>query len=75
VLGVHLELIGGSDLTCDGAAMLAAHALGWTPKHPSAGQTISPNPDLYEPFSRIYEIWLDANVAVLPISHRLSEIG
>jgi sugar (pentulose or hexulose) kinase len=75
VLGTGLELIGGSDLTCDGAAILAAHALGWTPKQPAAGNAIAPDAGQHKTFSRLYEIYLDANAAVLPISHRLGELG
>jgi xylulokinase len=75
VLGIGIELIGGSDLTCDGAAILAAHTLGWTPKHPAHGKAITPDPELHKAFSRIYEIYLDANASVLPISHRLGELA
>ncbi|MEJ7839542.1 MAG: FGGY family carbohydrate kinase [Thermomicrobiales bacterium] len=74
VLGVPIERIGGSDLTCDGAAMLAAHHLGWTPMVAVEGEVFEPDLDRASAFSDLYGIYLDANTAVLPISHRLDAL-
>jgi sugar (pentulose or hexulose) kinase len=74
VLGHPIERIGGSDLTCDGAAMLAAETLGWTAKSPSSGENFEPDTARSARFSEVYAIYLDANAAVLPISHRLHEL-
>lgn len=74
VLDHPIERIGGSDLTCDGAAILAADHLGWTPKRPIPGTIFEPDRSRHRAFTNLYEIYLDANSAVLPISHRLQAL-
>jgi xylulokinase len=74
VLGHPIERIGGSDLTCDGAAILAAETLGWTPKTPSSGEIFQPDAARSSSFNALYDIYLDANAAVLSLSHRLHEL-
>lgn len=74
VLGHDIERIGGSDLTCDGAAILAAHHLGWTPRQPGVGTMYAPDRSRHLEFTQLYEIYLQANSAVLPISHRLQAL-
>jgi sugar (pentulose or hexulose) kinase len=62
VLDHPIERIAGSDLTCDGAAILAAETLGWTAKTPPTGERFEPDTSRSTRFSELYEIYLDSNL-------------
>jgi xylulokinase len=74
VLDFPIERIAGSDLTCEGAAMLAAHRLGWRQRPDQSGEIVESDAARTTAFDRLYRVYLDANAAVTPIAHRLSAL-
>jgi xylulokinase len=74
VIGRSIERIAGSELTCIGAARIAAHSLNWTPPTMPARDLMEPDMAVKARFDEIYEIYREANAAVLPVSHALSAL-
>jgi xylulokinase len=75
VLNTPVERIAGSDLTCEGAAMLAAKWLNWPSRDIPTGEILLPEPELVEGFSEMFPLYLALNSAVAPIAQRLHGIA
>lgn len=75
VLNLPIERIVGSDLTCEGAGMLAARHLGWPRQPDRPGDLVEPDTTQATAFDDLYDVYLDANSAAAPITHRLSALS
>jgi len=75
VLNRSIERIAGSDLTCEGAAMLAAKWLGWPKREIPTGDIVQPDPSLVDAFNELYPLYLELNATVAPVAQRLHQIA